>query len=168
MSESPGLKIARLFNRVRGRARLESLAAESTMKTREQLELERLKAYLLSWATRQADHGPKLGMTRSSLSDYMKTASPEASELLAQSDGWAMAVVDASIDDLIDKLDGAMMRAALRVRYLNEGLMPGAGIKIRVFRSGRLQDLSLMEADNLADRAEIALIPIVKRRGLPL
>jgi hypothetical protein len=79
-----------------------------------------------------------------------------------------MAVIDASIDDLTALPDGMTMRAALRVRYLNEGIAPTGELRIRVFRSGRLQGMSLEEADRLADAAENCLIPITKRRGLPL
>lgn len=158
-----------VLRRARGRARLEALASASVEKTREQCELERLKTYLLEWSQRQKSGYSVGGGASTALAQYQKSGSPEATELLKESDGWAMSIIDAAIDSLSTLEDGLMMRAALRVRYLNEGLVPGAGeLKIRVFRSGRLQDMSLMECDELADRAEISLIPIAKRRGLPL
>lgn len=160
---------AKLFSKLQARERLKHLADNPEPKTREESELERLRAYLRMWSERQRDAYKAAGGADSCLAYYMKSQSPEASELLEQSDGWAMTVIDASVDDLTGVgADGGMMRAALRVRWLNEGLAPGSEIKIRVFRSGRLQALSLIEADALADRAEVALVPIVKRRGLPL
>lgn len=122
----------------------------------------------MDWAHRQKSDAPDLGMADSSLSQYMKSASPTATELFAESDGWAASVLEAAIDDLIEEDNGVLMRAALRVRYLNEGLSPGDGFKIRVFRHGRLLGLSLIECDMLADKAELLLIPLVKRKGLPL
>lgn len=163
------LKTRTMFRRLRGRERLMRLAAESVPKTREELELERLKSYLLEWADRQKHAYGTRGSADSCLSEYTKSGSPSASELFEQSTGWAMAILDASMDDLIAiKPDGALMRPALRVRYLSEGIAPGGELKIRVFRSGRLEGLSAVAADVLADRAEKALIPITKRRGLPL
>lgn len=156
-----------MFRRLQGSERLRALADQSVARTAEERELERLKGYLLEWADHQERQVPKLGYGKSCLADFSKT-SQRASDMLAESNGWAMAVIDACIDDLIELAEGTLMRAALRVRYLNEGLSKEAGFKIRVFRSGRLESISLEKADALADRAEIALIPNAKRRGLPL
>lgn len=159
----------KIFARLQARERLKALADNPDPKTREEVEVDRLRAYLRMWATGQSAAYGTRETADSSLSHYMKPSSPEAAELLEQSDGWAMAVVDASIDDLVAiPPEGALMRAALRVRWLNEGLSPEGTIQIRVFRSGRLQPLTVSEADRLADQAEKALIPIAKRRGLPL
>ena len=49
-----------------------------------------------------------------------------------------------------------------------EGVSREAGFAVRVFRMKKLEHLSLLEVDALADRAELALIPALKRRGLPL
>lgn len=155
-----------------GRQRLQELAAKSAEASASGpvRELERLRVYLLDWAQHQQRQRGVSGVTGSMLADYMKSGNSSATELVEQSDGWAMSIIDASIDDLstVMKPDGVLARAALRVRYLNEGLAPGGEIKIRVFRSGRLHAFSLLECDALADRAENALIPIVKRKGLPL
>lgn len=162
------VKIAGTIRRAAGRARLMSLAAQSVEMPQEQREIERLRAYLLDWSWRQKEYGPSLGIAGSCLEQYMKSASPSAMELFAQSDGWAALVVETAMDDLIEESNGVLLRAALRVRYLNEGIAPGEGFKIRVFRHGRLLGLSLVECDELADRAEKTLIPIVKRKGLPI
>lgn len=161
-------KVAGTLRRAAGRARLMALAAQTKEVSQEQREIDRLRAYLLDWSWRQKEYGPKLGVAGSCLEQYAKSSSPSALELFAKSDGWAASVVEAAIDDLIDEKDGVLMRGALRVRYLNEGLSPGEGFKIRVFRHGRLLGLSLEECDALADRAELLLVPICKRRGLPL
>lgn len=161
-------RIAGAIREAAGRARLMALAANNGEVTQEQRELDRLRGYLLDWSQRQKEYGPSLGVAGSCLEQYMKSASPTALELFSKSDGWAASVVEAAIDDLIDVPDGVLMRGALRVRYLNEGIAPGEGFKIRVFRHGRLHGLSLLECDMLADKAENLLIPICKRRGLPL
>jgi hypothetical protein len=167
-AKSKAAVVAGLFRKLRGRARLEALAAEGVQKTQFERELEHLKSYLVEWSQRQKGAYAPESQATSSLSQYVKSASPSASELFEASDGWAMTVIDAAIDSLSALADGSLMRSALRVRYLNEGLMPGDDMKIQVFRSGRLQEMSLMECDELADKAEISLVPMVKQRGLPL
>lgn len=168
MSETKAKMIAGLFRKLRGRERLEALAEEGVQKTQFERELERLKSYLLEWSQRQKGAYSQESQAVSSLSQYIKSASPSATELFEASDGWAMTVIDAAIDSLSTLEDGLLMRSALRVRYLNEGLAPGGEIKIQVFRSGRLAEISLLECDELADKAESALVPMVKKRGLPL
>lgn len=169
MAKEKEKRIAGSLRKAAGRARLMALASEGVELSQQQREIERLRAYLLDWSWRQKEYGPRLGIAGSCLEEYMKSASPTAIELFSKSDGWAASVIEASIDDLIGVPQGTLMRAALRVRYLNEGLSREPGeMKIRVFRAGRLTGLSLEETDALADRAETLLIPIVKRRGLPL
>jgi hypothetical protein len=156
-----------VLRRIRGAEYLKRLAEESAPTT-ENHELARLKAYLQQWANHQ--HAYRVGPERvgeSTLADFYKSRGQSASESL-DSEGWAMSVIDSSIDDLLPLQDGTLMRASLRVRYLNEGVSAAAGIQIRVFRSGRLEGISMEAADGYADAAEMALIPIVKRRGLPL
>ena len=132
-------------------------------------EILRLHEYLYEWAHHQADYRLTNGARgESCLAKYMKSSSPTMSELLDKSNGWAMSVVDSSIDDLVELQDGMLMRSALRVRWLNEGVSRDAGVRVRAFRSGRMQSMSMMQVDALADRAELALVPIVKRKGLPL
>lgn len=152
----------------RGRERLRALAQACGVIEPQDRELDRLRGYLLDWARSQRSYSaqPK-GPEGSFLADYVKSGRPSVNESLSIT-GWAMQILDASIDDLLALPNGQSMRAALRVRYLNEGIAPTGELRIRVFRSGRLQGMSLEEADRLGDCAEIALIPITKRRGLPL
>lgn len=151
----------------RGAERLKRLLAEAMPSANANPELERLKVYLVQWATHQHNYrdGPK-DAKGSVLADFYKSRGQTASEVL-DAEGWAMSIMDSAMDDLLALPDGALMRATLRVRYLNEGI-GGGGMGIRVFRNGRLAHLSMEEADRLADSGEIALIPIVKRKGLPL
>ena len=154
--------------RLKVRERLQQSAAESVPPTQEQRELQRLLVYLGDWAASEENVQPKLGTSGSSLADYAKSSSPTMTQLLSSSNAWALGIIDASIADLLGMIDGTKMRAALRVRWLNEGLVREAGIQIRVFRSGRLTSMTMEEVDELADRAERALVPICKRKGLPL
>ena len=157
------------MRRLEGRNRLLALARDARESVTENPELERLKVYLLDWAVRQVPlTAARKDFSESCLAQYMKSDSPELSELLGASDAWAMEVIDASVSDLLTLPRGVEMHAALRARYLNEGFSKATGMNIRVFRSGRLQYLTALEADVLADAAEIALIPITKKRRLPL
>ncbi len=162
----------RLLRRLQSRERLKSLAAAGPdTRTKEQRELESLRAYLKDWAACQGifqlDKGGSGG--RSALAAYMKDDSPTAGDWLEQSDGWAMAVIDTAIVDLSATLDrGREMRAALYVRWLNEGILNEEGQSLRVFRAGRLKGYTMAQVDELADRAELALIPLVKQAELPL
>jgi hypothetical protein len=157
------------MRRVEGRKRLMALASAAPAWTTGDRELDRLRAYLLEWAQHQTTiTAARRERNESCLASFMKADSPTASALLGGSDAWAMQVIDASITDLIELEHGVEMHAALRVRYLNEGLTKEVGMRVRVFRSNRLQHLSLEEADAFADKAEIALKSIVKKRFLPL
>ena len=162
-------KIATTMRRLRGRERLLALARAARESTTENPELERLKCYLLDWAMSQrALDVARMNQGESTLGQYMKSDSPTMSELLNGSDAWALGIIATSIDDLLLLPKGSDMRSALFVRYLNEGISKELGHTIRIFRSGRLQAVSLMEVDALADAGELALIPIVKRHHLPL
>jgi hypothetical protein len=66
-------------------------------------------------------------------------------------------LVDAAIDDLTPSMP--LARAVLAVRYMN-----ARGPS--VYRSGRLLTVPPAELDNMADTAELRLIPICRRRGL--
>ena len=157
------------MRRVQARERLQRSARESSPATREERELARLRVYLADWAESQIRGvQPKLGASKSCLADYMKSASPTMTQLLGSSNAWALGVVDASVDDLLSLPDGSRMRAALRVRWLNERVSGDTDTEIRVFRSGRLQAMDIREVDDLADRGERALMAICGRRGLPL
>jgi hypothetical protein len=156
----------------KGRENLMRLAKEGVQeRTPEQAELERLREYLLMWAHSEKSETevlttkgvPYLDSVRGVIDSYIESADYDR-----RLDKWARAILDASIDDLLDLPDGWMMRGALRVKYLHEGMSRKAGVPIRVFRHRKLQHLSLTEVDALADLAELALIPMVKRRGIPL
>lgn len=162
-------KAATTLRRLKGRERLTALAnAPSAWETGNR-ELDRLRAYLIEWASRQVEiTAARKETSESCLTQFMKSDSPTITELFSHSDDWAMGVIDAAIADLLKLKDGLEMHASLRVRYLNEGLTKEAGMRVRVFRSNRLQHLTLAEADALADRAESALVQSVKQKGLPL
>jgi hypothetical protein len=159
--------------RAEGRDRLRRLAEEGMPeRTKEQAELERLREYLVMWARNEmstrlhlgAPEGvPYLDSIRGTIDGY--ATGQDYDERL---DRWARDIIDTSIDDLMELPDGELMRAALRARYLNEGVSRDAGFAVRVFRMKKLEHLSLVQADILADRAEQALIPVLKRRGIPL
>lgn len=159
----------RLFRKLQGRERLQGLAA-AAQPSKENPELERLKAYLLDWSLHQAEVWRKTNgsHSQSTLAQFMKSDGQSAIKHLDSSYAWAFSLIDAALDDLLALKEGVLMRAAIRVRYLNEGIDPGGERKIRVFRSNRLQLISIEEVDRLADDGENSLISIVKRRGLPL
>jgi hypothetical protein len=154
-----------LFRKLESRARLMDLfdaAMKSPLPDRKR-KLQRLRMYLDEWRRHLAAYFPKLaGPGHSSWvgrkSDEIRTAS----EFLERSDRWAMEIVERAIEDLRKRQDGEAMRAALRVRVLNEA------IPAHVFRHGQLQGISRYEVDVLADRAEDALVDIVEAYGLPL
>jgi len=152
----------------RGRERLRAMAEACGIIEPQNRAHDRLRDYLLEWSQHQHSYGTKpKNANASTLADFVKSGYRGVEEHL-ETNGWAMSIIDTSIDDLISLPNGGSMRAALRVRYLNEGIAPTGELRIRVFRSGRLQGMSLEEADRLADAAELALIPMVIRRGLPL
>lgn len=158
----------RQLRRIRVRERLQQSARDSIPATQAERERARLRVYLGDWAASQGKVQQKLSAAGSSLSEYMKSSSPTMTELLGASNAWALGVVDVAIDELMELPQGSDMRAALRVRWLNEGVSKAAQAEIRVFRSGRLALMTLDQVDDLADQAERALIPICKRKGLPL
>lgn len=162
-------KVAATMRSLQTRAYFQRLVREFREASREATELERLQEYLIEWAAHQRPiDQARRAQTGSVLAAYMKSDSPTASELLGASDAWALEVISASIDDLLKLPRGSEMRAALHVKYLNMGISREAGRPISVLRHGRLQRISLEEVGRLSDAAEIALIPIVKARRLPL
>lgn len=159
----------RVLRKLEVRERLMAMLQKATMahSTQDERELQRLRDYLLEWASVQKDKDMGLGVSMSRA--LQSSGSKDATELFAESDGWAMVIVSTAVEDLRSiKPDGFDLYAALRCRYLNEGLSREAGMSVRVFRHNRLKALSLIEVDKLADRAELALLPIVKKRHLPL
>jgi len=153
----------KLFRKLSGRDRMQRMAAEAAHKplSRADWEIQRLRGYLVDWAEWQANYrlylgtGKVVGFAAGSTNKIWS-----ASEYLEQSDNRAMADIGAAVEDLSLLPDGTAMRAALRIRLLNEAV--GA----KVFRHGRLAPLNPSEVYGLADRAEVALIPMLKKKGL--
>jgi hypothetical protein len=124
-------------------------------------KLERLREYLRDWAGCSARWSPAKGFPRSVayLVDNMKAGVADSSDLRDGPSPWAMGIMDTCINELCKTIPEAS--AVLLVRYLNK-----AGPA--VYRHGRLQMLTPEETDALGDRAEIELVPMVERKGLPL
>ena len=152
----------KLFRRLESRNRLEVLAAEQRSMSVDEVELARLKRdYLPVWAALARGSAVGKGLpTEAPLVDLMRpTASWELQEPCDNPDPWVANVIEAAIMELSGEMP--LGRAALTVRYLNaEG--PA------VYRHGRLTHLTMGEVEDLADALELALVPEVKRRGLPL
>lgn len=129
----------------------------------EDAELLRLKRdYLPMWAER--DSGVSVGSgfpTDVPYRDYMKPHYSGSYDPDPLPDPWVSRLIDAAIDELTGTGGFGLARAALSVRYMSARLPS-------VIRSGRLTQMECEEIEDLADRAELALVPIVKRRGLPL
>jgi hypothetical protein len=155
----------KLLHKLEARARLMSLADQSRFADLppEHREKLRLREYLLEWKAYLESYRPRLGAPDSA--NFLVGADrgvSTASEWLERSDRWAMEIIERSIDDLRKRTDGEAMRAALLVRLLN------VSIPAKVFRHGRLQKLTPEEVESMADRAEEAMVAIVKLYGLPL
>lgn len=124
-------------------------------------ELQNLKRHLQDYFT--WDDRCKVGRGAPSAVPYVNyirgTVPGGSFDVEAEPDPWTCTLLDACIDELSGRM--ALARAALAVRYRSAGLPS-------VFRSGRLTQYEADEVENLADQAEIALVPIAKRRGLPL
>lgn len=123
-------------------------------------ELIRLKRdYLPMWA--QLGRGSASGKGMPSEVPYVDYMKPSVSMGGADDapDHWVCNIIEAGIMEITPKIP--MARAALAVRYLN-----ARGPK--VFRSGRLIDVDLGLVEDYCDATELALVPVVKRRGLPL
>lgn len=151
--------VHRLYRRLQVRERLQAMAQAvrgAAVPERER-ELERLRDYLSEWVSWQGGYMPAhLGGPRGAGWVSAQSNATSATEYLERADRWAMEVVHHAVEEgLAQHPDGVQMRAALRLRWLNERVAA-------VFRSNRF-DVELM-----ADRAERALVELVKRRGLPL
>ena len=140
------------------------MKAEQTQQTAvDEKELARLKRdYLPMWAERGRGATRGRGLPDGvPYRDYMKATPYCGGEHEDRADPVVCRLVDASIDELAGQRGMWHSRAALAVRYMSAGLPS-------VFRSGRLQAMAQAEVEDLADEAERRLVPIVKRRGLPL
>lgn len=123
--------------------------------------LERLRCYLRDWADCNARWKPVKGLPRAVgyLVDNMKAGVADSSEMRDGPNPWAMTVIDTQLGNLCLRIPEA--RNVLLVRYLNR-----AGLS--VFRAGRVCGLEQHAIDELADRVEMELMPLVEREGLPL
>lgn len=123
--------------------------------------LARLKRdYLPMWAS--LAYGSAVGRGLPSavpFARYMKGTVREFDHSGETQDHWACNVIEASIEEITPKIP--LARAALSVRYLNaRGPC--------VYRSGRLTHIGKADLEDLADQAERLLVPVAKRRGIPL
>lgn len=151
----------RLFRKLEQRNRLMGLAErEVAPKRLEQRKIEALKSYIDQWATwMQRDRS---GLELPHSAPFVEQGRSWEHSILDPLDCpnvWAIKIVEAAMNELACHPEGMRMRHAIRVRWLNEHL------DAKVFRSSRLHG---WETDDLADAGEVALIPLVERRGLPL
>lgn len=123
-------------------------------------ELARLQEYLRDWAHTHYRWRPESGLPgRVPYLSSMRPGVADSSEMREGPNPWAMGLIEACINDLCKVIPEAM--TVLLSRYLNrEG--PA------VYRMGRLSHLDSYAVDVLADKVEFELVPMVKRKGLPL
>ena len=124
-------------------------------------KLDRLRCYLREWAECNARWQPVRGFPKAitALTDHMHAGVADSSDLRDGPNPWVMTVIDTQLDNLCKRIPEA--RNVLLVRYLNAG-------GLSVFRAGRVCHLEQVCVDEIADRAELELIPMVEREGLPL
>lgn len=158
--------ILRMLDRLASRDRLRQMAAAALAGapvTVEEVELEQVRFYLDAWVLHQALYRPFLGFPAASSFAPDQSNARTATEYAERSDAWAMAQVDGAVEEDLPALpEGRAMWLALRMRWLNIRVGP------RVFRSNRLTHLDPADVDELADRAERALVALLKARKLPL
>lgn len=159
---------ARLFRRLQARARMQGMADEARAGaadlTAAELKLARVREYLSEWVEWQRNYLP--AQIRSVRGDSRagwvsnQSSATSATEYLERVDHLVMEAVHRAVEDgLALYQDGIAMRLSLRCRWLNEAV--GAS----VFRMTRLAG---RDVDDLADRAEAALVELLERRGLAL
>jgi hypothetical protein len=124
-------------------------------------KLERLREYLREWAVCDSHWRPVRGFPSAItvLTDNMKAGVADSSEFREGPNAWVMDVINSQLDNLSKSIPEA--RNVLLVRYLNAG-------GLSIFRAGRVCHLEQVCIDEIADRAELELIPMVEREGLPL
>lgn len=157
--------VAKLMGKLQVRERLRQLAAAGAGLTLsgEELELARVRDYLDAWTQHQAAYRPRLGHQKSTSFAPDVSNARTATEYAERSDAWVMLQVDGAVEEDLPMLpEGRALWLALRMRWLNIRVGP------RVFRSNRLTHLEPAEVDDLADQAERELIPLLKRRKVPL
>ena len=157
----------RLLRRLETRERFRQMLAEAKPSTERQ-DIARLKDYLTQWAAYERGYRESLGVDSAEPLAHQPTSASAAGEYLERSDRMAMQTIETCVADLITLPEGSKMIAAVRLRYLHEGIEKDAGRPVRVFRNHRLAGLTSEQVEALADRAEEAMVPWAKRRGLPL
>lgn len=151
--------VTKLMRKLQARDRLQTMADAVRQQAPDPAgrEIERLKEYLSEWVEWQRGYFPP-HLTGGHGAAWVSAQSnaTSASEYLERADRWAMETLHGCIEEgLAMYPEGVQLRAALRLRWLNETIAA-------VFRSNRF------DLDEMADRAERALVELVKRRGLPL
>lgn len=159
---------ARLFRKLQTRDRLQGMAAAARESQRYMTPRDRrlgtVRWLLDQWVQWQHDYLPAeiravKGDSRAGWVSNQSSAT-SATEYLERVDSQVMQSVHKAVEEgLALYPEGVAMRIALRIRWLNES----AGAS--VFRSNRLAGLNV---DDLADRAELALVELLERRGLAL
>lgn len=150
----------KLMRKLTARERLFELAAATVRFSRGDPRLEALKAYLQAWAAQSEPVTLVAGAPgQVSYADLMRgTPSWEVDD-----DHRVDASIRKAIDEAIYEITARfpLARSCLMVRYLN---LAGPA----VYRHGRLHHLTRNEIEDVADAAEVALVPVVVRRGVVL
>lgn len=123
--------------------------------------LARLKRdYLPQWAL--LAYGSAVGRKAPGevpYADYMRGSCSNGPEDGEDPDPWVCNVIEAAIEEITPMVP--LARAALSVRYLNTR---GPS----VYRSGRVEQVAPGMLEDIADDAERRLVPVARRRGIPL
>lgn len=157
MTEKP--IATKLLRKLTSRERLRVLADAPS--TERDPELAALKVYLAGWAALSEPAALGHGVPgQVPYADYMR---PTASWDLEDKDTKLDASIRRAIDEGVLELTARipLCRPVLMVRYMN---IRGPA----VYRSGRTYHLTRDEIEDIADQAERALVPVVKRRGVVL
>ena len=156
MAEDTKSGAVKLMRKLVSRERLFELAAAPGQE--KDPELAALKSYLADWAKRSEPLAivsglpgavPYAGMMRG-------TPSWDVEEDL-RVDESIRGEIDLAINEITPVIP--LARPCLMVRYMN---LAGPA----VYRHGRLHQLFRNEIEDVADAAELALVPVVKRRGV--
>jgi hypothetical protein len=132
--------------------------------TADQDALQRLKRdYLPQWAA--LAYGSAVGKGfpgEVPYVDYMK-GGVSTGETIDEPDNWVCNIIEKGIEELTPRIP--MARAALSSRYVRGASEPTPA----VYRSMRTAEpTKLYWIDDIADLAEKALVPLCRRRGLPI
>lgn len=127
-------------------------------------DLDRLRAYLSDWIRWEGRFKTDLNIRNSaSWVKFMKPSAPAWDAEATDAETFnvpAMQIIDQAM--AVIHVDSPILELCLRWRYLN------VNVQAHVFRLPRLRLFSTEQLDELADAAEKALLPIVRRKGLVL